>query len=258
MRLSAQESEAVRVHSEQAGLFRDRYEELAGDPYRSCFAYTRRRLHARLDALLPPGRIGARLLDLGCGTGHHLAWAHGKGYECSGVDGSEAMLAQAGRLNPGADLRLEPVDGTSFPEAAFDALLCVEVLRYLPDVRPCVREIARVLKPGGTALVTASPLFNLSGYPLVNRLALRVPWGRVVRLKQFFHTSRGLRIAFRDAGFRHVTVHGVHMGVINWMERVAPRRIGPLLRALEPLDARLSDSPAMRDLSGMLLVHAER
>lgn len=257
MSLSPQESEAVRVHSEQAALFRDRYEALAGDPYLSCFAYTRHRLQRELERRLPVAP-GARLLDLGCGTGHHLAWARARGYSGSGTDGSEAMLLEARRLNPEAEIRLAPVDSVPFGDGTFDAVLCVEVLRYLPDVRPCVREIARVLKPGGVALVTASPLFNLSGYPLVNRLALRVPWGRAVRLRQFFHTTRGLRGEFRRAGFRQVAVHGVHMGAISWAERLAPQKLRTVLRAFEPLDGRVSDLPIARDLSGMLLVHARR
>lgn len=258
MSLSPEEREAVRVHTEQAALFRDRYEAFPGDPYGSCFAYTRHRLQSYLDRLLPAAAPGARLLDLGCGTGHHLAWARARGYAVAGTDGSEAMLAEARRLNPEADLRTAPADAVPFADESFDVLLCIEVLRYLPDVAPCVREMARVLRPGGVALVTASPLFNVNGYPLFNRAALRVPWGRAVRLRQFFHTSPGLRRQFRAVGFREIATHGVYMGVINWAERVSPSRLGGTLRAFEPLDVRVSDLPVLRDLSAMLLVHARR
>ena len=82
------------------------------------------------------------------------------------------------RLNPDAELRARAGRRRAVsPTASFDAVLCIEVLRYLPDIGPCVREIARVLRPGGVALVTASPLFNLNGYPLFNRPALAVPLG---------------------------------------------------------------------------------
>lgn len=258
MTLPPQEQAAVRVHSEQAGLFRSRYAELAGDPYGSCFAYTRHRLQVHLERLLPVASPGARLLDLGCGTGHHLAWARTRGYAVAGTDGSEAMLAEARRLNPGSDLRLARADAVPFEDASFEAVLCIEVLRYLPDVAPCIAEIARVLKPGGVALVTASPLFNLNGYPLFNRAALWVPWGRAVRLKQFFHTSFGLRRRFRHAGLREVATHGIYLGVVNWAERLVPGRLGAFLRSFESLDGRASDLPLVRDLSAMLLVHAIR
>jgi SAM-dependent methyltransferase len=252
------EEEAVRVHSEQASLFRDRYDALPAEPYASCFAYSRHRLQFQLDRRLPPPSPGARLLDLGCGTGHHLRWARGRGYVVAGTDGSEAMLAEARRLNPSADLRLAPADVLPFPDASFDALLCLEVLRYLPRIDPCLREMSRVLRPGGVCLATASPLLNLNGFPILNRLGAHLPALRTVRLKQFFHSTWGLERGFRRAGFREVSAHGVYLGLGNWIERLGPRSLPGFLRALERTDGALSDLPLLRDLSGMLLVQATR
>ena len=258
MTTPAHEQEAIRVHSEQAALFRDRYDALPADPYGSSFAYSRYRLQHSLDRLLPLAAPGARLLDLGCGTGHHMLWARGRGYATAGTDGSEAMLAEARRLNPSSELRLAPADALPFPDASFDAALCIEVLRYLPHIDPCLREMARVLKPGSVCLATASPLLNLNGFPIFNRLARWVPAVRAVRLKQFFHTSVGLERSFRRAGFRDVAMHGVYLGLGNWIERLRPRSLASFLRAFEPIDGAVSDLPLLRDLSGMLLVHATR
>lgn len=258
MKGSSAEEKAIRVHSEQAPLFRDRYDALSEDPYASCFAYSRHRLQVQLDRRLPPPSPGARLLDLGCGTGHHLLWARERGYEAAGTDGSEAMLVEARRLNPAADLRLAPADALPFPDASFDAVLCIEVLRYLPRIDPCLREMSRVLRPGGLCLATASPLLNLNGYPLLNRLGEHLPALRTVRLRQFFHTSWGLGRAFRGAGFRLASAHGVYFGLGNWVERIRPRSVPTFLSALERADGTLSDRPLLRDLSGMLLVEAVR
>jgi len=252
------EEEAIRVHTEQATLFRDRYETLPEDPYASSFAYSRHRLHLQLDRRLPPPSPGARLLDLGCGTGHHLLWARGRGYEVAGTDGSEAMLVEARRLNPSSELRLAPADALPFPDASFDALLCIEVLRYVPRIDPCLREMSRVLKPGALCLATASPLLNLNGFPLLNRLGERLPALRTLRLRQYFHTSWGLERGFRRAGFRQVSAHGVYFGLGNWIERIRPRSLPGFLRALEGMDGAVSDLPLFRDLSGMLLVQATR
>jgi ubiquinone/menaquinone biosynthesis C-methylase UbiE len=252
------EEEAIRVHSEQASLFKDRYDALPADPYGSSFAYSRHRLQQSLDRLLPQAASGARLLDLGCGTGHHMKWARGRGYEAAGTDGSESMLAEAHRLNPSSELHLAPADAVPLPDGSFDAVLCIEVLRYLPRIDPCLREMSRVSKPGGVCLATASPLLNLNGFPVLNRLAQWVPGVRAVRLKQFFHTSVGLERSFRRAGFREVTVHGVYFGLGNWIERLRPGSLAGFLRAFEPLDGAVSDVPLLRDLSGMLLVHAIR
>ncbi len=252
------EEKPIRVHSEQASLFRDRYDALSANPYGSSFAYSRHRLQRQLDRRLPAASPGARLLDLGCGTGHHLLWARSRGYEVVGTDGSDAMLAEARRLNPMSELHLAPADALPLPEASFDAILCIEVLRYLPHIDPCLREMSRVLKPGGISLTTASPLFNLNGFPVLNRLGR---WGfalHTVRLKQFFHTSMGLERRFRRAGFRQVAVHGVYFGLGSWIERIHPRSLTGFLRTFERFDSAISDLPLVRDMSGMLLVHATR
>lgn len=247
---------AIDQHSQQAVEFAERYRELNADAYRSCFAYSRRRLGVLLESCLPEQGKGLRLLDVGCGTGHHMASLRERGFEVAGVDGSAGMLDQARANNPGAEIRQADVEAIPFGDATFDFVLCVEVLRYLPDSEPCVREISRVLKPGGVCLATAAPLLNLNGYWLVNRIANLKKVGDLVRLKQFFATSRQLRREFVSAGFLKPSVHGVYLGPINWVERLAPRGLPRLLKAWEPVDAALADLPLLMEFSNMFLVHA--
>jgi ubiquinone/menaquinone biosynthesis C-methylase UbiE len=113
---------------------------------------------------------------------------------------------------PGADLRLVDVDELPFPNGSFDFIICVEVLRYLPSSSPCIREMARVLKPGGVCLATAAPQLSLNGYWLINQLTSRVKIGDMTRLKQFFTTSGQLRREFVAAGFETPDIHGVYCG----------------------------------------------
>ena len=256
--LETQKQSAIDQHSRQADQFAGRYQELDAAARLTCFTYSRRRLDARLARLLPERGEGRRLLDVGCGTGHHLAQLRERGYDAAGVDGSADMLEHARELNPGADIRQADVESLPFDDASFDYVLCVEVLRYLPRAEGCVREIARVLKPGGVALVTAAPLLSLNGYWLVNRVANRVAVGNLVRLKQFFATSGKMRRTFRDAGFAKVDVQGVYSGPINWVERLTPWALPFVLKLWEPVDAGVSNLPLARDFSNMFLVHAER
>ena len=247
---------AVEVHSEQAGKFAAWYDQ--ADPYSSCFAYSRKRLDRLLDGYLPATDQGLRLLDVGCGTGHQLARWTASGYEVAGVDGSEAMLAEARQNNPDVELRQTDVQQLPFPDASFDRVTSIEVLRYLPDPTASIREMARVLRPGGVCLATAAPLFALNGYAVVNRLATALPFGDLTRLKQFFTTSRRLRRQFHEAGFSEVTIHGVYLGPLIWIERLAPKQLPRALKRWEPLDERLADRPVIRDLSNMFLVSAVR
>lgn len=249
---------AIDQHSVQASEFAQRYRKIAEDSYRSCFAYSRKRLADLLDFYLPAQGNGLRVLDVGCGTGHHMASLKERGFEVAGIDGSGEMLHQARANNPGADIRQADVEALPFADASFDLVLCVEVLRYLPSSAQSIREMARVLKPGGGCLATATPLFNLNGYWLVNRVANLTRVGDLVRLKQFFTTSRQLRRGFGEAGFMEPSVSGVYLGPINWIERLLPRALPRMLKMWEPVDSSLADVRVLKELSNMFLVHAIR
>jgi ubiquinone/menaquinone biosynthesis C-methylase UbiE len=256
--LQTQKTKAIHLHSLQAGLFASRYGNLQADAYADCFAYSRHRLEALLGRYLPDCGEGRRLLDVGCGTGHHMAALGQRGFEVAGVDGSPEMLEHARTLNPGADVRLSDVESLPYPDGSFDYVLCIEVLRYLSDPARCIHEMARVLAPGGVALFTAIPLLNLNAYWLVNRLAGRLGPSNLVRLRQFFTTSARLRRHCHDAGFRTPRIHGVYFGPINWVERLARPILPRALRGWERLDQALADHPALRDFSNMFLVHGVR
>ena len=254
--MKPQKQLAIQQHSLQASEFVDRYR--ASDPYGSCFTYSRKRLDAWLERYMPARGDGFRLLDLGCGTGNHIARYRRRGFETAGLDGSEKMLEHARAGNPSADITLADVESIPFQDASFDVVLCIEVLRYLANPMPCISEIARVLKPGGVCLATATPLLNLNGYWPINRIASLIRVGDLTRLKQFFTTSRRLRRQFVNAGFSKPPVHGIYLGPVNWVERLAPRALPLALKSWEPVDAAVADLPFLRGFSNMFLVHAVR
>jgi ubiquinone/menaquinone biosynthesis C-methylase UbiE len=199
-----------------------------------------------------------RALDIGCGTGHHVQWLRARGYDVVGVDGSADMLRRARENNPGVRFEQCDVESLPLPDGAFDLILCIEVLRYLPSPHGALAEMARVLRPGGLVLTTAAPLFSLNAYPLVNRLATALPVRGLVRLRQFFISARGLRRAARRAGLAQVEVHGVYTGPLNWIERLTPRLLPRVLRLLAPLQPALADAPALRGLANMFLLVARK
>jgi ubiquinone/menaquinone biosynthesis C-methylase UbiE len=257
-RFAPRDERAIEFHSEVAGSFHERYRLLREDAGHDCFVYSRYRLNEMLDRLLPSSGTGLSLVDLGCGTGYYMAEMRARGFSVTGVDASEEMLAKARQNNPGADLRSGTLDALPFPDGSFDVLLCVEVLRYIPDPRNAIREMARVLRPGGAAFVTAMPLANSNFYWLVNRALRFMPVGWLQRLQQTFTTGGRLRGAFAAAGFDPVHIHGVYTGPINWVEHLVPRALPGFLRWWEAWDRRLADGPILREFSNMFLVHAKR
>jgi ubiquinone/menaquinone biosynthesis C-methylase UbiE len=254
--IEAQKKLAIEQHSQQANQFAERYR--VSGRYSSCFQYSRRRLDEWLDRYLPSNGQGLRLLDVGCGTGSHITRYINRGFDTAGIDGSERMLEHARTANPSALLELADVERIPFEDASFDFVLCVEVLRYLPDAARCIHEMARVLKPGGICLATATPILNLNGYWVINRITRRVAVADLTRLKQFFTRSRRLARQFTEAGFLQPLVHGVYLGPVNWIERLLPSALPGALRWWEPVDALLADLPVSREFANMFVVRAIR
>lgn len=253
-----QKEAAVQTHSDQASQFEERYEGEIKDPYSNCFVYSRKRLQVWLEQALPAAGNGQRLLDVGCGTGHHLRELKSRGFEVKGVDGSEEMLKVARRINPGVSIHAADVESLPFEEGSFDWILSIEVLRYLPDFRLAVKEMGRVLAPGGRAVVTACPRFNLNAYALVNRLGASGKVSGLTPLRQYFATASELRDGFKAAGFAQVDIHGVYLGPINWVERLTRPLLRPLLQSWEPIDSRIADLGILRELSNMFVVIARK
>lgn len=98
------------------------------------------------------GRSGLRLLDAGCGTGGTLSRMAGLG-ELHGLDFSPYALAftreRGFSLLAAGDLTAMP-----YRDASFDAVLSCDVLEHLDDDRGGLREMARLLRPGGCAVLT--------------------------------------------------------------------------------------------------------
>lgn len=108
----------------------------------------RRRARILLDYLDP--QPGERILDCGCGAGFYLM-AIGKLRQVRlvGLDGDPARLRQAQLEQVPAALVRSDIQRLPFAGESFDKVLMSEVLEHLPDDRAALREIHRILKPGG-------------------------------------------------------------------------------------------------------------
>lgn len=99
-----------------------------------------------------------RILDAGCGNGRYtkniLRWADGDAF-ITGFDLSQSMLRRARRhlKNPRVSFLAADVTRLPYPDGWFDCVVCGWMLEHLPDPAPGLRELARVLQPGGKMLL---------------------------------------------------------------------------------------------------------
>jgi len=110
---------------------------------------------------------GARVVDLGCGTGRIGAWLHAHhAREIVGVDVSREMHERAGSRQIYASTVLASVTATGLPAGAFDGAICCMVLDHVADLAGFFAEAYRLLRPGGwLAVVDFHPFFMMRGVP---------------------------------------------------------------------------------------------
>ena len=101
---------------------------------------------------------GDQVLDLACGTGvvaRRLTDAVGATGRVCGSDLNPAMLAVAREIGPaGIEWLQAPADALPYPDSSFDSVVCQQSLQFFPDKVAALREVGRVLRPGGRVAVT--------------------------------------------------------------------------------------------------------
>jgi len=92
---------------------------------------------------------GARILDLGCGTGLSTRMLNEAGYDAFGLDLSPLFLSVEKKENPQTDLLAGNALQLPFADSTFDAVVGFEFIEHIPNVPALLDEILRVLKSNG-------------------------------------------------------------------------------------------------------------
>ncbi|HEU0033927.1 MAG TPA: methyltransferase domain-containing protein [Kofleriaceae bacterium] len=98
-----------------------------------------------------------RILDLGCGTGivaRLLRERLGGAAAITGIDLSAPMIGKARELAPELDWQVGDAAALPFRDRAFDIVVCQQMLQFAPDRDAVLREVRRVLSPGGRFVVS--------------------------------------------------------------------------------------------------------
>lgn len=155
-----------------------------------------------------------KVLDIGCGNGAFLAKLAPRLQSAVGIDISEKMLEQARKRNrQNAHLSFQQVLEPKLPfeDNSFDRVISVLSFRYL-DWDPIVKEILRVLKPGGEFLVVdmvAAPV-KWSEYPFFLRSKMKMYWQRVAHRRYFDALKRMVTDKRWQNMLRHNPIRSEH------------------------------------------------
>jgi len=108
-----------------------------------------------LELLAPTA--GETILDAACGTGRYAVVAAERGATVTGLDFSAEMLAKAQRRLPNTEFHAADLTKPlPFPSHCFDAILCAQALKHIPDLSLTMREFARVLRTGGRVIFSVT------------------------------------------------------------------------------------------------------
>ena len=103
---------------------------------------------------------GRDVLDVGCGEGRFCRMLAARGARTTGVDPTVELIAEARRRQPGGVFHEAGGEALPLPAASTDLVVSYVALVDIPDYRAAIREMARVLRPGGRCVVANLTSFS--------------------------------------------------------------------------------------------------
>jgi SAM-dependent methyltransferase len=180
----------------------------------------------RFTRSMVPSDMPLRILDVGCGTGINAAQLTRNGHEVFGIDVSPVAIEKfraKGLQGSVVNIEAGPLP---LPADSFDMVYASEVIEHCVDTMGFLRNICRVLKPGGTLLLS-TPNSAFWAYRVMALLGLAASEYQHPGHVRFF-SKRSLSTSIGKAGFVITAVSARHMYLI------LGRRIGdPLAQLLQ-------------------------
>ena len=171
-------------------------------------------------------RAGIRFLDAGSGDGALVCAAAARGAEAVGVDSDPAMLAAARSRAASLGVQASFLDGRverlPFPDASFDVVASATVLCFVTDAASAVREMARVLRPGGRLVLGELGRWSF--------------WAARRRVRGWLGSATWKAARFRSSGELRALTEQAGLSVTALRGAVYYPPIGLLARVLAPLD----------------------
>jgi SAM-dependent methyltransferase len=167
----------VRAFFDRSEKWKGRYYRDAENPFGQMLVRRRRYILGMLREHIGDGAV--TICDVGCGPGEYLGELGGNGIRVVGMDVAEGMIRASDEMLRGKGWSDPPglvcgdIEHSPFRSESFDAVLCVGVLGYLEHDERALRELGRLLRPGGSLLVSVRNLNALMTLPYIARLKAR-------------------------------------------------------------------------------------
>jgi ubiquinone/menaquinone biosynthesis C-methylase UbiE len=196
---------------------------------------------------------GARVADLGCGSGVFTQLLRQQGYHPVGLDISPKLIALGRAKYPDVEFLEGDVEHLPFPSGSLDGVLLSGLVHHLPDPARCAAEVFRVLKPGGS-FVAFDPnrmnpfmyLYRDRSSPLYSQVGVTENERPVL--------ARQTASAFRAAGF---TVGTDYLSDLNY-RYLASSMLRWLLPAYNTIDRIMFAPNVMRPFRAFVLTHGKK
>ncbi len=169
-----------------------------------------------------------RVLDVGCGEGQIARRVAGPGVEVVGVDPTWSQVAVAGARAGGPRYARARAEALPCRTGAFDAVVVCAALEHVDDYEAAIREVARVLEPGGRfVLVLCHPLLQAPGSGWIDDRILDEQYYRVGAYlrddRRFDEVAPGVELLFIHRPLsRYVHAMGAAGLMVDDMEEPAP------------------------------------
>ena len=266
---------ALREFLERERSFHDRWADSiqvdrirASDYFEACTAPENRFILSHLGDV-----SGKKLLDLGCGAGENSVYFSLKGARCTATDYSSQMVEKALKLAAanGVQIEARTMDAMEieFPADTFDIVYAANLLHHVPDPKDALREIHRVLKPGGK-LCFWDPLRHNPIINVYRRMATEVRTEDEkpldINITKFVNSlfqesvSEVFWLATLWLFLRFYLIEGVHPNKERYWKKIIAekQRLEPSYRRLETIDGVLKRLPFLRRFAWNIAVVATK
>ena len=207
----------------------------------------RQRWQRRVQMLSGHLRPGMSILEIGCGTGYFTRELTQRGADIVAIDVSPDLLeiAKAKYSAPNVRYEIQNAYSLTYADAMFDSVVGSSILHHL-EIEEALREIYRVLKPGGTIYFTEPNMLN----PQI-AMQKNIPWikrrlGDSPDETAFFR--RPLRRLLEQTGYCDVR--------IDPFDFLHPKTPVPLIDRLNALGRLLENVPVISEFAGSLYIRA--